>query len=531
MVQRNPGFQAANPPRIVTASSSNSPRSLVSGKQSTPPFKRLRENELQAKRAKGLCFRCDEKYSIGHRCKNKELQVMVIYEEERGEEEGTKPDEAMEASGEWEDTVKEGEMVELSLNSVVGLTPPQTMKIKGTIEGQEVIVLIDNGASHNFIVADLVQKLGLVRMPTRGYGVIMGSGMAIQGAGVCKRVPLLLQNVKIVEDFLPLELGSSNVILGMKWLATLGETQVDWGSLIMRFKVGDTAITLHGDPSLSKTLVTMKSMMKAFRKGGEGVLLELGCLTAEAVEVDIPDSLQEVLSDFEAVFEEPRGLPPHRRRDHTITLQPGVPPVSVRPYRYPHLLKIEIEKLVREMMAAGIIRPSISPFSSPVLLVKKKDGGWRFCVDYRALNKVTIPDKFPIPVIEELLDELNGAAVFSKLDLKSGYHQIRIAPKDIPKTAFRTHKGHYEFMVMPFGLTNAPATFQFLMNEIFREQLRQFVLVFFDDILVYSRTMREHQDHLRCVLGILAENKLFANAKICRFGQMEIDYLGHIISQ
>ena len=143
-----------------------------------------------------------------------------------------------------------------------------------------------------------------------------------------------------------MELGSSDVILGMKWLATLGETQVDWGTLIMRFKVGDTTITLHGDPSLSKTLVTMKSIMKAFRKGREGVLLELGSLMAEAVEVKILNSLQGVLSDFKAVFEEPCGLPLHRRRDHTITLQPGISLVSVRPYQYPHLLKIEIEKLV-----------------------------------------------------------------------------------------------------------------------------------------------------------------------------------------
>ena len=172
-----------------------------------------------------------------------------------------------------------------------------------------------------------------------------------------------------------MDLGSSDVILGMKWLAILGETQVDWGSLIMRFKVGDTTITLHGDASLSKTLVTMKSMMKAFRKGGEGVLLELGCLTTEEVEVKIPNSLQGVLSNFNVVFEEPCGLPHQRRWDHTITLQAGVSPVSVRPFRYPHLLKIEIEKLVREMLVSSIIRPSINPFFSPVLLVKKKDEG------------------------------------------------------------------------------------------------------------------------------------------------------------
>lgn len=214
-------------------------------------------------------------------------------------------------------------------------------------------------------------------------------------------------------------------------------------------------------------------------------------------EPEIPLFLQPILQQFQAIFTKPQTLPPFRGRDHAIILKDGMDPVSVRPYRYPQIQNNEIEKMVRDMLKAQIMR---------------------FRIDYRALNKVTLPEKYPIPNIDELLDELHGAQVFSKLDLRFEYHQLWMREEDVAKTTFRTHEGHYEFMVMPFGLTNAPATFQALINEVFRPHLRQFVLVFFDDILIYSKTKGDHITHVTTVLSLLQTHHLFVSKKKCEFG-------------
>jgi hypothetical protein len=237
-----------------------------------------------------------------------------------------------------------------------------------------------------------------------------------------------------------------------------------------------------------------------------------------------------MLTSFDDLFRETRGLPPQRPCDHRIHLLPNTAPIVVRPYRYPALQKDELERQCHDMQQQGQIRHSTSAFSSLVLLVKKSDGTWRSCVDYRALNERTIKDSFPIPVVDELLDELRGALFFTKLNLRSGYHQVCMATNDIHKTAFRTHEGMYKFLVMSFGLSNASATFQALMNTVLHSFLRRFVLVFFDDILIYSSTWSEQLHHLRVVFTALKDHSLVLKRSKCSFDAASVSYLGHIIS-
>jgi hypothetical protein len=229
-------------------------------------------------------------------------------------------------------------------------------------------------------------------------------------------------------------------------------------------------------------------METLLKKGHSSVISQLHAIQATETPPVLED-LQAILSKHQMVFSTPQGLPPSCSvHDHSIPLVLRSLPPNIRLYHHPFSQKNEIEKIVQEILTAGIIHPSTSPYSSPVVMVLKKEGSWRMCSDFHALNKLTIKDKFPIPIIDDLLDELSGIQFFTKIHLRSGYHQIHMKEEDIPKMAFRTHEGHYEFLVMPFGLCNSPSTFQSLMNHVFRPFLLHFVLVFFDDILIYRKT-------------------------------------------
>jgi hypothetical protein len=263
----------------------------------------------------------------------------------------------------------------------------------------------------------------------------------------------------------------------------------------MQFDQGGHQYKFQGIIVGSPEVISSHRMEKLLKKGHSGVIAQLHAIQATETP-PVPQDLQALLSKHQMVFSTPQRLPPSCGvHDHSIPLVPGSLPPNIRPYRHPFAQKNEIEKMVQELLTVGVIHPSTSPYSSLVIMVLKKEFSWRMCHDFCALNKLTIKDKFPIPVIDDLLDELSGAQFFTKLDLRSGYHQIRMKEADIPKTTFCTHEGHCEF--------------ESLMNHVFHPFLRHFVLVFFDDILIYRKTWTDHLTHVDQVLCLLSQHQIF----------------------
>ncbi|KAL0560141.1 hypothetical protein IC582_000535 [Cucumis melo] len=396
--------------------------------------------------------------------------------------------------------------------------------------GHYALVLFDSGSSHSFISSTFVLHARLEVEPLHHVlSVSTPSGECMLSKEKVKTCQIEIAGHVIEVTLLVLDMLDFDVILGMDWLAA-NHASIDCSRKEVTFNPPSRAnfkFKGEGSRSLPQVISAIRAS-KLLSHGTWGILASV----VDTREADVSLSSEPVVRDYPDVFpEELPGLPPHREVEFAIELEPGTVPISRAPYRMAPAELKELKVQLQELLDKGFIRPSVSPWGAPVLFVKKKDGSMRLCIDYRELNKVTVKNRYPLPRIDDLFDQLQGATVFSKIDLRSGYHQLRIKDGDVPKTAFRSRYGHYEFIVMSFGLTNAPAVFMDLMNRVFREFLDTFVIVFIDDILIYSKTEAEHEKHLRMVLQTLRDNKLYAKFSKCEFWLKQVSFLGHVVSK
>ncbi|KAA0060734.1 ty3-gypsy retrotransposon protein [Cucumis melo var. makuwa] len=404
--------------------------------------------------------------------------------------------------------------------------------VTGTLPvlGHYALVLFDLGSSHSFISSAFVLHARLEVEPLHHVlSVSTPSGECMLSKEKVKACQIEIAGHVIEVTLLVLDMLDFDVILGMDWLAA-NHASIDCSRKEVTFNPPSMAnfkFKGGGSRSLPQVISAIRAS-KLLSQGTWGILASV----VDTREVDVSLSSEPVVRDYPDVFpEELPGLPPHREVEFAIELEPGMVPISRAPYRMAPAELKELKVQLQELLDKGFIRPSVSPWGAPVLFVKKKDGSMRLCIDYRELNKVTVKNRYPLLRIDDLFYQLQGATVFSKIDLRSGYHQLRIKDGDVPKTAFRFRYGHYEFIVMSFGLTNALAVFMDLMNRVFREFLDTFVIVFIDDILIYSKTEAEHEKHLRIVLQTLRDNKLYAKFSKCEFWLKQVSFLGHVVSK
>ena len=319
-----------------------------------------------------------------------------------------------------------------------------------------------------------------------------------------------------------------DIVLGMDWLSKHRATLDFYKKEGRLVRLEEPGVIFRGiKREIAPSLINAMTASKMLRKGCQGYLAFVVDRRQEGTRLkDIP-----IVREFLVVFpDDISGLPPDRAIEFVIELILGTEPISIPPYRMAPTELKELKTQLEELLSKGFIRPSTSLWGAPVFFVKKKDGSLQLCIDYRQLNRATICNQYPLPRKDELFDQLHGSWVYSKIDLRSGYHQLRVRENDVSKTAFRMRYGHYEFLVMPFRLTNAPTAFMDLMSRVFSPYLDKFVIVFIDDILVYSGSPEEHAEHLRTVLQILRKRQLYAKFSKCQFWLDKVDFLGHVNS-
>ncbi|XP_059066505.1 uncharacterized protein LOC131048153 [Cryptomeria japonica] len=394
---------------------------------------------------------------------------------------------------------------------------------------KKILAMIDLGATHNYISAGQAKKLGLKMEPTSSQ---------------CKAVTTPAQKIRkeVIRiglwqgtiDMVAIEMTEFELILGQEFLRSASAAVVPHiGCLLVLDPKRPCMIPTVKCKESNWTLNAL-SAKQVCRGGGDNLFLATllgGREEGESSTSSNFAAIQDVLNEYSDLMPDklPAILPPRRHVGHQIELEAGARPPAKAPYRLSGQEMAELRKQLAELVEAGYLRPSRSPYAAPILFQCKKEGTLQLCVDYRALNKLTIKNKYPLPLIADSFDRLVDARVFSKLDLRQDYYQIRIAQGDEEKTAITTRYGSYEFLVMPFGLTNAPATFSTLMNDVFRPLLDKCVVVYLDDILVYSRSLDEHKEHLREVFTLLKANDLYVKKEKCAFAQEQVSFLGHIV--
>lgn len=405
------------------------------------------------------------------------------------------------------------------------------MFVQAKINERHVKTLVDTGASNNFLAESEAKELGI--QYTNDIGWVKAVNSPSQPIlGVACGVPIKIAGYEGIVDLTVVPMDDYRMVLGMEFLDKVRPYSFEENDT-MRITKGSTIHIIPLERNKTESRILSAMQLDKGLKRGEMTFLATMKEETSPFQMKAPKEIQEVLEEFKDVMppELPKKLPPRREVDHEIELEPGAKPPAMGPYRMAPPELEELRRQLKELLDAGFIRPSKAPFGAPVLFQKKQDGSLRMCIDYRALNKVTIKNKYPIPLVADLFDRLAKARWFSKLDLRSGYWQVRIAAGDEPKTTCVTRYGSFEFLVMPFGLTNAPATFCTLMNKIFHPFLDKFVVVYLDDIVVYSDTLEEHVKHLRLVFQALKENQLYVKMEKCSFAQDEVTFLGHRIAE